>query len=46
MKEYHDKAADHEIDSLLRHFDPNAKGYITKDDFVNAFGRNVKESVF
>lgn len=31
---YHDKAAEHEIDSLLRHFDQSSKGFITKEEFI------------
>mgnify|MGYP001576817669 CR=1 FL=1 len=43
VKFYHEKAADHEIDSLRRHFDQTQKGYITREEFVEAFGRNVRE---
>jgi Ca2+-binding EF-hand superfamily protein len=34
VKFYHEKAAEHEVDSLLRHFDQSAKGFITKEEFV------------
>jgi len=34
VKFYHEKAADHELDTFLRHFDQQGKGFITKDDFV------------
>jgi len=43
VKFYHDKAADHEIDSLLKHFDQSGKGFIAKEEFIQAFGRNVRE---
>mmetsp|Transcript_20144 Transcript_20144/g.14864 ORF Transcript_20144/g.14864 Transcript_20144/m.14864 type:complete len:171 (+) Transcript_20144:460-972(+) len=43
---YHEKVEEHELDTFLRHFDPIGKGFITKDDFVQAFGRAVREQVF
>lgn len=44
VKQFHsDKVADHEIDSLFKHFDADGKTYITKDEFISAFGRDVKE---
>ena len=47
MKAFIDKAAEHEIDSLFRHFfDKDAKTYINRQDFIDAFGREVKEQVF
>src|ERR1035441_9187450 len=46
VKFYHEKAAEHEVDSLLRHFDQSAKGFITKEEFTQALGRNVREQVF
>lgn len=47
VKQFHsDKVQDHEIDSLFKHFDISRKGFITKEEFISAFGRDVKEQVF
>jgi hypothetical protein len=47
VKAFIDKAAEYEIDSLFRHFfDKDQKTYITRQDFIEAFGREVKEQVF
>jgi Ca2+-binding EF-hand superfamily protein len=43
VKFHHEKAQDHEIDSLFRHFDNSTKGFITKEEFSAAFGRDIKE---
>jgi Ca2+-binding EF-hand superfamily protein len=43
VKFYHEKAAEHEIDSLYRHFDQTLKGFVAKEEFISAFGRNVRE---
>ena len=46
VKFYHEKAVEHEIDSLFKHFDQSMKGHITKEEFITAFGRDVKEQIF
>jgi Ca2+-binding EF-hand superfamily protein len=46
VKNYIDKAEEHEMDSLFRHFDQSRKGFITKEEFSHAFGRDVQEQVF
>jgi len=46
VKFYLDKVAEFEIASLYRHFDQNQKQHITKEEFVSAFKRDVKETVF
>lgn len=47
VKKYIEKAADHEIDSLFRHFAVDVvagiTGQLTLNDFTDAFGREVKE---
>ena len=34
VKFYHDKAADHELDSLMKHFDQSGKNFVKKEEFV------------
>ena len=46
IKKYIEKAADHEIDSLFRHFTQDRKQYLTLEEFVEAFGREVREQTF
>lgn len=46
VRKYIEKASDGEIDSLFRHFSQGIQPYLTLDDFVEAFGREIKEQVF
>jgi hypothetical protein len=46
IKKYIEKAADNEIEPLFRHFTQDSKGFVTLQDFIDAFGREVKEQVF
>lgn len=48
VKTYIDKAADHEVDSLFKHFVgptmmSSVSGQISLQDFASAFGREVKD---
>lgn len=46
VRKYIEKASDHEIDMLFRHFTQGIKPYMTIEDFTESFGREVKEQVF
>ena len=43
---YHEKVADHEVDSLFRQFDQASKGFITEQEFKLAFESEIREQLF
>lgn len=46
VRTYVEKSTDHEIATLFRHFDQSGKGYIKREEFTQAFGREIKEQIF
>ena len=46
VRKYIEKAGDNEITSLFRHFTQDMKGYLTLEDFIDSFAREIKEQVF